>query len=127
MVALAPPMMKLDHLTIPVTDLPRSRGWYVGTLGLQVEFEVPDRQAVALQDTDDFTIFLQQGPSAVQPGGCALYFQVASVDDTFAEWSGRGIEFSHAPRKTYWGYGAELKDPDGYLVRLWDQRSMKEK
>lgn len=25
------------------------------------------------------------------------------------------------------GYGAELADPDGYLIRLWDQRSMKEK
>ena len=23
--------------------------------------------------------------------------------------------------------GAELADPDGYLVRLWDERSMKEK
>src|SRR2546430_10342892 len=32
-----------------------------------------------------------------------------------------------SPRKTYWGYGAELKDPDGYLIRLWDERSMKEK
>ena len=28
---------------------------------------------------------------------------------------------------TIWGSGAELKDPDGYLVRLWDERSMKEK
>ena len=40
---------------------------------------------------------------------------------------GRGVEFAHAPEKTYWGYGAELKDPDGYLVRLWDERSMKDK
>ena len=29
--------------------------------------------------------------------------------------------------RPYWGYGAELTDPDGYLIRLWDQRSMKEK
>jgi hypothetical protein len=28
-------------------------------------------------------------------------------------------------RLTYWGYGAELIDPDGYLIRLWDERSMK--
>ena len=25
------------------------------------------------------------------------------------------------------GYGVELTDPDGYLVRLWDERSMNEK
>jgi predicted enzyme related to lactoylglutathione lyase len=88
---------------------------------------VPDRQTVAVQDGHDFTIFLEQARSAVQPNGCALYFQVADVDATFAEWSARGTEFSHAPRKSYWGYGAELTDPDGYLVRLWDERSMKEK
>ena len=34
-------MIKFDHLNIPVTDLARSRDWYVRTLGLKVEFEVP--------------------------------------------------------------------------------------
>ena len=120
-------MMKFDHLAMPVSDVARSRAWYVDTLGLKVEFEVPDRQTVALQDTDDFTIFLAQAPAPVQPRGYALYFQVRDVDGTFAEWSGRGVEFSHPPGKTYWGYGAELKDPDGHLIRLWDERSMKEK
>ena len=120
-------MMKFDHLAIPVTGLTRSRRWYIETLGLKVEFEVPERQAVALQDSDGFTVFLQQAPSAVQPNGCALYFQVDDVDAKFTEWAGRGIEFSHGPRKVYWGYGSELKDPDGYFVRLWDEQSMKER
>jgi len=120
-------MLKFDHLRLPVSDLARSRDWYVGTLGLGVEFEVPERQTVALQDTADFTVFLQQTPAAVAPNGCALWFQVADVDATFGEWSARGVTFAHAPQKTYWGYGAELQDPDGYLVRLWDERSMKER
>ena len=118
-------MIRFDHLRIPVTDLARARGWYVDTLGLKVEFEVPDRQTVALQDSGDFTIFLQEVPAPVNPNGCALWFQVADVDATFAEWVGRGIKFAHGPRKSYWGYGAELEDPDGYRVRLWDERSMK--
>ena len=41
-------MIKLDHLTIPVSDRERSRDWYVATLGLKVEFEVPKRNATAL-------------------------------------------------------------------------------
>ena len=53
-------MIKFDHLRVPVTDVARSRDWYVRTLGLKVEFEIPDRQTAALQDTDDFTIFLQE-------------------------------------------------------------------
>jgi catechol 2,3-dioxygenase-like lactoylglutathione lyase family enzyme len=120
-------MIKFDHLGIPVTDLARSRDWYVRTLGLKVEFEIPDRQAVALQDTGGFTIFLRQAGSAVAPSQCALWFQVASVDDTFAAWCARGVQFGHGPQKTFWGYGVELADPDGYLIRLWDERSMKEK
>jgi catechol 2,3-dioxygenase-like lactoylglutathione lyase family enzyme len=120
-------MLKLDRLALPVTDGDRSRRWYVGTLGLTVEFEVPDRHTVALQDTHHFTIFRQQASAAVQPGACALYFRVPGVDATFADCFARGVEFAHPPRKTDWGYGAELKDPDGYLVRLGDERSMKEK
>lgn len=118
-------MLRLDHLRLPVTDLARSRDWYTRMLGLKVEFEVPERQTVALQDTEDFTIFLQQVSTPVTPHGCALWFQVADVDATFAEWSARGVAFAHGPRKSYWGYGAELSDPDGYLIRLWDERSMK--
>jgi hypothetical protein len=41
--------------------------------------------------------------------------------------SARGVAFAHSPRKSYWGYGAELADPDAYPVRPWDERSMKEK
>jgi catechol 2,3-dioxygenase-like lactoylglutathione lyase family enzyme len=120
-------MMKFDHLSIPVSDPVCSRDWYVTTLGLKVEFEVPDRSTVALQDSDGFAIFLQQARSPVNPDGYALWFQVTDVDATFAEWSARGTVFTHGPRKSYWGYGVELADPDGYLVRLWDERSMKEK
>jgi catechol 2,3-dioxygenase-like lactoylglutathione lyase family enzyme len=43
-------MMKFDHLSLPVSDLDRSRAWYVSVLGLKVEFEVPDSRTVALND-----------------------------------------------------------------------------
>jgi len=120
-------MIKLDHLRIPVTDLARSREWYVRTLGLTVEFEVPERRTVALQDSADFTVFLQEVSATVTPNDCALWFRVADVDATFSVWSARGVRFAHEPTKTYWGYGAELYDPDGYLIRLWDEQSMKTK
>jgi catechol 2,3-dioxygenase-like lactoylglutathione lyase family enzyme len=120
-------MMKFDHLNIPVKNLERSRDWYVATLGLAVEFEVPDRRTVALNDSEGFAIFLQEITDAPPPPGCALWFQVEDVDETWRQWRARGVEFVHGPRKNFWGYGSELSDPDGYLVRLWDQRSMTEK
>lgn len=120
-------MMKFDHLNIPVSSFEQSRDWYISTLGLKVEFEVPERRTVALQDGEGFAIFLQENPSGAAPNGIALWFQVDDTDAIHAEWSARGVTFSHGPQKNFWGYGAELRDPDGYLVRLWDQRSMTEK
>ncbi len=119
-------MMKLDHLNFPVGDLARSRAWWVETLGLTVEFEVADTRTVALNDGEGFAIFLQEKPGAA-PGGVALWFQVEDTDATHATWTARGVRFAHEPRKNFWGYGAELHDPDGYIVRLWDRRSMAEK
>ena len=43
------------------------------------------------------------------------------------ELAARGVEFEKAPQKLFWGYGAELHDPDGYLVYLRDEKSMREK
>ena len=125
-------MMKFDHLNLPVSNLERSRQWYVAALGLKVEFEVPDRRTVALQDGEGFAIFLQERADAtsnggVAPNGVALWFQVDDVDATFSQWNDCGVAFTHGPQKNFWGYGAELADPDGYLVRLWDARSMRDK
>ena len=117
-------MIKLDHLALPVADFQRSRDWYVGTLAVKVEFEMPERRAVALQDSEGFALFLQEVGGPVAPNGTALWFQVADVDASFAEMSARGVAFTHSPRKTFWGYGAELQDPDGYLLRLWDEHTM---
>jgi predicted enzyme related to lactoylglutathione lyase len=94
---------------------------------MQVEFEVPERQTVALQDSEGFALFLQQTLAGAHPDGCALWFQVDDVDAIFAQWSARGVAFAHGPRKSFWGYGVELTDPDGYPIRLWDKTSMQEK
>ena len=119
-------MMKFDHLALPVSSLDRSRAWYIATLGLKVEFEIPARTAVALQDGEGFAIFLEERTDVV-PNGIALWFQVDDVDKTFGEWTARGVVFAHGPQKNFWGYGPELTDPDGYIVRLWDERTMREK
>ncbi len=119
-------MAKFDHLNLPVSDLDRSRAWWVGSLGLQVEFEVTNARTVALNDDEGFAVFLQEKPN-VAPNGIALWLQVDDVDATYAAWSGRGVRFNHGPQKNFWGYGAELADPDGYLIRLWDARTMREK
>src|SRR5262249_47484967 len=118
-------MIKLDHLTIAVRDYRASRDWYVETLGLEEEFEVPEL-AVALRDDAGFTLFLEQVASEAVTPSCVLYFQVDDVEAKHRLLAAAQIQFIHPPQKRFWGYGAELTDPDGYRLRLWDERTMRE-
>src|SRR5215470_1971803 len=116
-------MLKLDHLTLRVADFRVAREWYRSILGMKLEFEVAERGVAAMQDDAGFTIFLEN--SAGPRSACVLYFQVDDVDARHRALAGRGVGFIHPPQKQFWGYGAELEDPDGSRVRLWDERSMK--
>ena len=120
-------MIRLDHLTLPVRDHARSRAWYTSNFGFKVEFEVPERGTVALQDDADLTILLVGSPDQPVTPSCTLTFQVDDVEAKYRDLSARGVTFEKSPQKLFWGYGAELRDPDGYLVYLWDERSMREK
>ena len=119
-------MVRLDHLTILVQQSLRSRDWYVSHLGLTVEFEISERKTVALHDDAGFTLFLVEG-DLTRPVTCTLTFQVDDVDAKYRELASRGVAFEKAPQKLFWGYGAELRDPDGYLIYLWDEASMRTK
>ena len=120
-------MTKLDHLTILVSDWQASRDWYVEHLGCKLEFEIQDRGVAALQDDAGLTLLLQQSADAARGPSCRLYFQVDDVAAKFRELSGKGVSFVHPPQELSWGYGAELRDPTGYTIGLWDEVSMREK
>ena len=119
-------MARFDHLTLPVADWVRARDFYAGLLHLTVELEAAAQGTVALQDSRGFTIFFQETAAATTPEGVALYFNVADVEAVHGELLRAGAEVSHGPRKVRWGYGLEVRDPDGYVLRLWDERSMLE-
>ena len=119
-------MPRLDHLSLPVRDWRKSRDWYKDHLGFEVEFEIPDRKTAAMRDDADLTIFLYEGEVMNCPG-ISFTVQVNDVEERHSMLVGAGLSFVHPPMKVFWGYGAELCDPDGYRLRLWDQKSMKEK
>ncbi len=118
-------MIKFDHLSLPVADPVRSRDWYVANFGFEVEFEHGD--TIAIRDDADFTIFLNRAPSSLVGAKVTLTFQVDDVEAKYAALRAKGVAFAEAPGKHFWGYGAELDDPDGYRVYVWDEASMREK
>jgi catechol 2,3-dioxygenase-like lactoylglutathione lyase family enzyme len=120
-------MIKFDHMSLPVSNPEASRDWYVANLGFRVEFEIPDRRTYALADDADFTIFVYPADGPLSGTRPALTLQVDDVDAKHAELVANGVTFVTAPSKLLWGYGAELDDPDGYRLMLWDEGSMRAK
>jgi len=116
-------MVKFDHMALPVSNVRRSRDWYVKNLGFKVEFE---RGGIAaLQDTAGFTIFLRKAIKRLADDKITLTIQVKSVNRAHDELSRRGVKFVNSPKLLFWGYGAELLDPDGYMINLWDRVTMR--
>ena len=124
-------MVKLDHIRIAVRDWQVSRDWYKKHLGLRVEFEMPDGGdaklgVAAMQDDSGLTLFLDQVRGEPPACACINYFQIQGVDEAYRRMIASGVQFLRPPQKFYWGYGAELTDPDGYIIRIWDKKSMRE-
>ena len=122
-------MVKLDHVALAVRDWQASRDWYRKHFGLKVEFESADGGeeklgVAAMQDDSGLTLFLEQVRNTPPACNCVHYFQIENVDEAYRRLSDAGVKFRHAPQKVVWGYGAELADPDGHVIRIWDEKSM---
>jgi catechol 2,3-dioxygenase-like lactoylglutathione lyase family enzyme len=117
--------MRLNHLTLTVGNLAQSREWYVSNLGLKVEFEVPGIKFAALEDDSGFGFLLQEGSISGDPAAnIKIYFQADDVDEFHHRLKQSGIYFDHPPQENVWGYGPQLKDPNGYVLRVFDNRSV---
>ena len=112
-----------DHMALPVTNVAKSRDWYVKNLDFKIEFE--NAGITAIQDSAGFTIFLVKTLKRLAGEKVTLTIQVKSVDRKHKELASAGIKFVNCPQNLFWGYGAELRDPDGYMINLWDQISMR--
>ncbi len=116
-------MTKFDHMALPVSNVTKSRDWYVKNLDFKVEFE--DSGITAIQDSAGFTIFLTKAAKSLAGEKVTLTIQVKSVDRKHKKLANMGVKFVNPPQHLFWGYGAELRDPDGYLINLWDKVSMR--
>ena len=94
--------------------------------GLRSRIRDPERKTAAIRDDADLTVFLYGG-EVIDCPGISFTIQVDDVEAKHAALTAAGVPFVHPPMKVFWGYGAELHDPDGYRLRLWDQKSMKDK
>jgi catechol 2,3-dioxygenase-like lactoylglutathione lyase family enzyme len=116
-------MSRVSHMVLPVADLQRSRDWYVAKLGFTVERE--QEGVVGIKDAAGLTIFLWEGAENLAGNKITLTIEVDNVDSMFRELQSAGVAFVSPPKIQFWGYGAEVLDPDGYMNHLWDSVTMR--
>ncbi len=115
-------MPRVSHMVLPVADLQKSRDWYVGKLGFKVERELEG--VLGIKDDTDLIIFLWQGEDSLAGRKITLTIEVDNVESKYQELKRAGVEFVSPPKVQFWGYGAEVLDPDGYMNHLWDSETM---
>jgi len=117
-------MARVSHMVLPVSDIQKSRDWYVDKLGFKLERE--HEQAVGIKDQSGLTIFLQKIADSLAGQKITLTIQVDNVDSKHQELANLGVKFVSPPKGQFWGYGAEVLDPDGYMNHLWDEVTMRQ-
>jgi len=116
-------MAKVSHMVLPVSDVHKARDWYVGKLGFKLERE--REEAVGIKDESGLTIFLLKTAADLAGQKITLTIQVDNVESKHEELASLGVKFVSPPKHQFWGYGAEVLDPDGYMNHLWDEVTMR--
>jgi len=116
--------MRLNHVTLIVTDLDRSRAFY-STLGLTQIVDTPPRYARFRVPDGDATVSIEVDPDATgKPGAVQLYFECADIDARVADLKSKGLAFEQEPTDMFYLWReARLRDPDGHDIRLYKENA----
>ena len=109
--------MRLNQITIPVTDLARSRSFY-RRLGFRLLVDSP-HYARFLAPEGDTTFSLQVADGPVSTGA-VIYLECDKVDIEVERLQDRGFKFESGPDDMGWLWReAILKDPDGHKIKIY--------
>jgi catechol 2,3-dioxygenase-like lactoylglutathione lyase family enzyme len=114
---------RVDFISVPVTDLERSRRFYGDTLGLD-EIEHPEGSFPEYQLGENVSLYLLRmesiGRSFEGPHTASVALRVSDVAATQRELEAKGVvfDFGAEPFDTGVCHMALFKDPDGNQLML---------
>lgn len=120
-----PTIVGLHHARLPVSDVMRSRDWYVEVFGFEPRLCVEEEDhvvGVVVGQPGGLTLGLHHAPDLARAlrGFCSIALGVRTVDD-LAQWCTHldtlGIDHS-VPAEGHLGWYVEVRDPDGLVVGL---------
>jgi catechol 2,3-dioxygenase-like lactoylglutathione lyase family enzyme len=111
--------MRLNHITLPVTDVERSAEFYA-RLGLtQIVASYPTYARFVAPDGDT-TLSLHLADRSPGEPGASIHFEVDDVDSTVRSLAEAGFDFESEPvDQRYLWRVATLLDPDGHRIFIF--------
>jgi len=110
---------RTDFISVPVTDMERSKSFYRETLGLQ---PVHERGFPEYQLGENISVYLlnmeQIGSSFTSPHTASIALRVPDVASARAELEANGVSFEGDTLNTGVCHMAHFKDPDGNVLML---------
>jgi len=111
--------MRLNHVTLIVTNFERSTAFY-RTLGLVPIVHEPPRYARFRCPESDETLSVEVTGELPAPARAQLFFECLDLDRTVAQLKTKGLVFEQDPTDmSYLWREARLRDPDGHDIRLY--------
>jgi predicted enzyme related to lactoylglutathione lyase len=111
--------MRLNHITIIVSDYERSKAFY-RTLGLVQIVDAPPRYARFRSPDGDATFSIEVTGEPPKTPAAEIYFECDDLDERVASLKAQGIAFTQDPTDMpYLWREAHLRDPDGHDLRLY--------
>jgi catechol 2,3-dioxygenase-like lactoylglutathione lyase family enzyme len=118
----AGPAMKLTEVALFTAQVDKVTAFYRGLLRVDPTVEPGHKAEFRL---GDLTVLVHEryeaGPGEL-PDQDHLAFAVPDVDQACAELAARGYEIAHGPASYHWGRSAYLRDPDGRMLELHQEK-----
>ena len=119
----------IGQIAITVADVARAKRFYGEVLGLRFLFDAGPGLAFLAAGSVRIMLTAPEGAGTVGHNS-TLYFKVTSVDAAYSELRARGASLEHGPERIATLADHELwlafvRDPDGNLVGLMEERRLK--
>ncbi|MEA1940976.1 MAG: VOC family protein [Pseudomonadota bacterium] len=109
--------MHLNQITLPVSDIPRSKAFYL-RLGFRLLVDSPHYcRFLAPEGETTFSIQIETGD--IHPGA-VIYLEDDDMDARVRELEAKGLAFETRPEDQSWLWReAILRDPDGHKIKIY--------
>lgn len=110
--------LKISHIWLFVKDVQKSIQFYKNAVGLEMVETFPHGALLKAGEVL-IGIHLEERELKSQPGGTSITLYTNNIQKDYELLRQRGVPFQTHVVKQPYGLSATFKDPDGYLLELW--------